>query len=273
MGIRLAVALDLAEADDPDHLLRRATHYARAAGGVLDIVHVTDDPARDRPTVEALLTGIPEPLRGEARLLPGDIVDVLVAVSTELDLMIVGPREPQGLDGWLRGPTAVRVLRRAQCAVVIPKTDRFGDRPPRLLMGVDLSGETVRETVAMAGDLAARLGGTLDLLYTLPGTLPPVRRPDLRDAVFAAWETGHAEDKARVAALLATLPEAVQGEALIDPAEPEDAIVHRAGRYDLVVVGNRNRKGLGGLVLGPVAASVAQRAACDVLVLPTATLA
>lgn len=270
MGLRIAAALDLAQ-DDPDDLLRRAVPYARVAGSTLDVVYVGAG-ADNRARLESLRDLIPEPQRGEARLLPGDVVDTLVALTGDVDLMVVGPREPQGMERWLHGPIAVRVLRRAQCPIVIPKTDRFGDRPPKLLMGVDIRGDRRDEALALAGRLAGQLGGTLDLVYTMPGSLPPVRRAALRDAVIAAWEKGHHEELDAVRALLETLPEGARGEASIDPGEPEDVLVQRSEDYDLVVVGNRNRPGLGGIVLGPVAASVVPRAQSDILVLPTATL-
>ncbi len=270
MGPRLAVALDLSQ-DDPDHLLRRAIPYARAANATLDLVYVgTGRAARDQ--LEALRALVPEALRGDARLLPGDVVDTLVAITGEVDAMVVGPREPLGLERWLHGPVAVRVLRKTQCPIVIPKTDRFGDRPPRMLMGIDVHGDRRDATLKLAGAFAEQWGATLDLLYTLPGSLPPVRRAALRDAVISAWLKGHEEEQAKVDALLATLPPHARGAASIDPGEPEDVLVQRSHDYDLVVVGNRNRAGLGGLVLGPVAASVVPRADSDILVLPTASL-
>lgn len=273
MTLRLAVALDLSQ-DDPEHLLRRAVAYAQAARAPLDLVYVGQGDAPQRQLDALLRDQVPPALQGQARLLDGEVVDTLVALSGHLDVLIVGPRNPRGLERWLHGPIAMRVLKRAQCPILIPKTDRFGTRPPRVLMGIDVRSDRRDRTLALAGSLAAELGATIDLVHTLPGSLPPIRRPDMREAVMAAWAKAHRDRLEAVTALLTQLPEPCRGEARLSPGEPEDVLVQSSPSYDLVIVGNRNRTGfVGGFVLGPVSSSVIPRADSDILVLPTASLA
>ncbi|MCB9665791.1 MAG: universal stress protein [Alphaproteobacteria bacterium] len=138
----------------------------------------------------------------------------------------------------------------------------------KLLAAIDL--HTAPEAVVReAGTWAARLGGTVDLLYVddTPDAAVFVGDPNVRAIVVEERDALLAKHAAAVQALLAQLPDAVRGAALCLPGLPADVTVERADAYDAVLVATHGRTGLSHLWLGSVAEQVVRRAHVPVVVL------
>lgn len=268
--MRIAVGLDLS-LDGYDWLLGRAVALANLAGAALDLVYVGDRKGAQR-TLDDMLRTVPSDVRGEARVLAGDPADVLIQLTETYDALVVGPREPAGIARLYQNAMAVRVLTRARCPVYIPRTDRLGARRPKLLAGVDTSSDRVDYVVGQANLWSRLLGGTVDLVHAIPRSLPPVRRAELLEAIEREWMETHAEELTRCQAMLDQIAAPRRGTARIAPGEAEDVLVDASEDYDLVLVGNRDRRGLERFLLGGVARTVVLWSKSDVLVLPTATL-
>lgn len=266
--MRVLAGLDLA-LEGHDWLLARAATFASLCGARLDLVYVGEG-AEHLEALRGHLAGVPEDCRGEAHVVPGDPAEELLRLAASYDALVVGPREPTGLDRYLQGAMAIRILGRAPCPVYVPRTNRLGDRRVRLLMGVDTQGDRTSWTVQEAGRWTQRLGGVLDAVYAIPRSLPPVRRPELAARIHEEWQEARTEDRAAVARILEAIDEGHRGEPFVAPGEPEDALLRMSEDYDLVVMGNRPRRGLERLLLGGVARHVVTRADCDVLILPSA---
>lgn len=264
--MHIAVGLDL-DLDGYDWLLGRAVCFAECTRARLDLVYVGK--SEKLPRLEALLSSVPEDLRGTTRLLQGDPEDQLVAISRHYDLLVVGPREPQGLERLLRSAMAIRVLRRSACPVYVPRTDKKPLGPVRLGVGVDLDSDKLGFVLREVNRLALRLGGTVDLLHAVPGALTSSRRPELNATLEREWAATQKAVVARLMGLLEDLHPDVRGQVQVSDGEAADSLVEASERYDLIVVGNRDHTGFERFLLGGVARTVVVQSACDVLVLPT----
>jgi nucleotide-binding universal stress UspA family protein len=258
---RFLVGVDLA-APGHDWLVDRAAAYATQAGGTVDLLFA----GPQDPRLEALMQRVPVANRGVARCVAGSPEDVLVAATAGADALVVGPREPGALERMLKGTMATRVIKGAQCAVIVARGPRR-DRPPRLLVGLDLRGQA-GGMLATAAAWAVRLGGTVDGLYVDPTELPDAGAPEARTKLRKQLDAAREPIRRALAEVLATVPDAVRGEVRIEEGSPEAAIVDLSHEYDLVVVGTLGRPGVLGALRGSIADHVVRNAACDVLTVP-----
>jgi nucleotide-binding universal stress UspA family protein len=265
--MKVAVGLDL-DLQDFTWLLGRAVDFARRVRGTLDLVYVGEGEAR-REQLESLVATLPSGIRGRARVLPGDPAEQLVELTREVDVLVVGPREPTGLQRLFENAMAVRVLRRTACPVFVPRTEAVWPVPVRMLVGIDIASEKVDYVLRATSSLARALRGTVDLVHAVPGAITSSRRPELNAVLEREWRATQAERQERVDALLDLVDAPNRGTGAVVGGEAVDILVESSARYDLVLVGNRDHTGIERLLLGGVARTVAVRAQCDVLVLPT----
>ena len=136
-----------------------------------------------------------------------------------------------------------------------------------IVVGADDS-PTALQAVTQAIEFAKMSGGTLHIVTAYKPK--PVNEQDVPDEFrYAMASTGDAD------VLLRRLADMAQSEgvatelhaATADPAEALISVADREGA-DLIVVGNKGMKGAR-RVLGSVPNSVAHRANCSVLILPT----
>ncbi len=146
--LRLIVGVDV-NGHDPDRVLRMGAAWAGRVGGKLDglyvesghLPHIQDRALRDaaerqwaarrQPSLdrlEALMHAtIPDGQRGRALLRRGEPEDVLVNLSANYDIVLVGNRDREGWDRLVLGAVAPQVARRSGCDVIsLPTAD--GDR-------------------------------------------------------------------------------------------------------------------------------------------------
>jgi len=172
----------------------------------------------------------------------------------------------------LKGTMAVRIMLRAHCGVLVPRKHDWAE-PGRLLVGVDLKGPVQQMLVERAAHWADSLGAKLDLVYAVAERIPTIRDPVVAARAEKEWLARHHEEQLALLRLLERhVHSKVRGDVQLRRGAPEEVLVSLSEQYDLVVVGNRERQGLAGLLLGAVAQPVVRRARCDVLTLNTADL-
>lgn len=275
--MRVLTAIDLS-VEGHEWLMARAGGFANRLGAVVDAVYVcrpdTSDAEKERllENLEAVLSLVAEPVRGEARCEPGEVVETLVTVARDYDGLVVGPREPGTLEAMLKGSMAARVLRRTPVPVLVPRGRVWPARPLKMLAGVDIGGVASAAVVRFSAQWAERLGGTVDAVYALGDRPPPIKDRAVREKALREWLAAREPDRQELERLLQAIPEAHRGQAMLRPGEADDALVELSKGYDLVVVGNRERQGIARYLLGTVATMVVRNAHCDVLTLPTASL-
>jgi len=269
---RILIGVDL---NVPGHgwLAARAAPFALRTQAQVDVIYVGEATDSGRKRLEEhLRQDFVDEIRGEALMRAGKAEEVLVELSADYDVLVVGPREPGALERMLKGTMAQRVLRGARCPVLVPRSAGPTDRPWRVLAGLDLNGPHRQRVLTDAGRWAARLGGgKVDGVYAMAESLPPIKRKDVRALAEKEWAASREPVRQSIATMMADcVPEEVRGEALVRRGEAEDVLATMSADYDLIVVGNRSRAGLGRLLLGTVAQNVVRSAHCDVLTLPTA---
>jgi len=136
-----------------------------------------------------------------------------------------------------------------------------------IVVGADDS-PTALQAVTQAIEFAKMSGGTLHIVTAYKPK--PTSESDVPDEFrYTMASTGDADVLLRKLADMATAA-GVTSEVHAATADPADALISVADREgaDLIVVGNKGMKGAR-RVLGSVPNSVAHRANCSVLILPT----
>lgn len=226
-----------------------------------------DDAATRAAVVDALSAAVAQArelhpdARFTERIEVGSPSLLLADVARRSSLLVVGSRGAGAAESWLLGSVAHAVARTSHCPVVIVPRSEPAPATNTVLVGVD-------------GSAAAEAA----LLWA-------VDEADRRDAellVVHAWEYPYGSELASATVLDLTRVDAalvldaavercrergrgpVRGE-LVE-GQPAQAIVDRAGRADLVVVGSRGRGGFRSLLFGSVAHRVAEHSPCPVVV-------
>lgn len=269
--MRILAGIDLG-LEGHDWLLERATRFAVSSKGTLDLVYITDNESH-AATLDTMLERVPEENRGKGFTSAGAPEDELIQLSRTYDAMVIGPREPSGLERYTQGAMAVRVLRRTRCPVYVPRTEKLDEPTPKILVGIDLESDRHLYMLRQAAKWAGAMGGTFDAVFAIPRSLPPLRRPELIARAEREWAAAHEPERERLEELLATIgTDETRGVARIAHGEAEDVLIAESQAYSLILVGNRERRGLSRLLLGGVARHVVRQAGCDVIILPTAFL-
>jgi nucleotide-binding universal stress UspA family protein len=286
--------------EESDQVVRAGLAIARAAGARVVLAHATQPnlyplaveigvgPDLEREQVALAVeelrrqvewTGIGEAELAFTRVVAGAPHRVLVSIARETaaDLIVVGATGTGPLAAELLGSTAERVLRKAPCPVLVVRGE-LRVPPRRVLVPVDLStlsGDAFHCGLYLVAQLAA--GGNVEaqVVYALGFVEAAVAR--------ARREGGTLEDAERVATeglrrfVLENRPEASLGvRTAILGGEPRAEILRELREHpaDLVLMGTHGRGGPDRLLLGSVAATVARKAPCSVLLIsPEAALA
>lgn len=210
-------------------------------------------------TVPTCTIGASSPARGLHEL----------AERESAGLIVVGSTHRTAVGRVLAGSTAHRLLHGAPCPVLVaPRSDTSMPRSlRRIAVGYDGSPES-REALAVAADLARRLGASVSLVAVTPLLTAPVPvagpPPPFEAAIERAMRA--ALDDAR-AQLVADLQVET---ALIEGPVARALEVWCAERADLVVVGSRGYGPVRSVLAGSVAAHLVDHAPCPVLVAPRA---
>lgn len=143
-------------------------------------------------------------------------------------------------------------------------------KPTRILVPTDFS-ETACHAMHYAGDLAARIGASLTVLYS-DSFLPPLDY----SATISGWDQTsfdelkwQAEEQLRREAK-ANIPPSVQYHAVVRVASAIEGIVTQAREdgTDLIVMGTHGRTGFRRLLLGSVTEAVMRRVEVPVIAVP-----
>ncbi|RKG80135.1 universal stress protein [Corallococcus terminator] len=145
--------------------------------------------------------------------------------------------------------------------------------PSRILVPVDLKDGS-RSVVEYALQLARPFGATVDIIhaweppqYVAPDLLVASPGWDAQSLETMARDTAGKELSALLRSLEGSAPVALSHRVVI--GEAANVVLEEAerGKYDLVVMGTHQRKGITRMLLGSVAQKVVGRAACPVLTL------
>lgn len=196
-------------------------------------------------------------------------VPLLIELSRDARMVVVGHTGRGGFPGMLAGSTAVALASHADCPVAVIR-GRFGPvvRPEvgPVVVGVDDSPNS-DQAIAMAFDEASRrdvplvaLHAWTDVSYLEPHGVAPLA------VTSELLEEGEQRLLAqRLAGWQEKYPD-VEVQREIVRARPRHALLDWSAKAQLVVVGSRGRGGFRGMLLGSTSQALVSHAQCPVLV-------
>jgi nucleotide-binding universal stress UspA family protein len=287
---KILVATDFSAASD--EALREADATARASGGKLAVVHVIPDVQALNPLFpqrnlgsELDVAGLVAKVRGllDERIttvLGRDLDDVERFVEVGLDysevirradewkpsILFVGSIGKTGLRRVLMGSVAEKIMRYADCPVVVVRPD--GGKRGVVVAATDLSAPSIAAVKVAADQARVRkaklvvthaidLSGTMffgELGMFFGGAPQSIDVPAVLGAAKAALDAALADAK-------------IEAEVVVANGSPA-AVVHdltTARNVELVVVGTHGRTGLARIALGSTAESIIRHVECSVL--------
>ena len=262
--------------------LDSADQIARAFGATLTAVQVLSREASAEEVLgasDALSAQVAQdtgrsPAAFDATVRCGDAVDTILsqAARAEVDLIVVGTQERQGLDRWRSVSTVVQ--RHAGCSVLVARSSSASRGP--VLVAADL-GAATQPLLVTAGAFAQQLNEPLVVLHAVE---PNRHEVALNASAIFSGVVSPSPDGSTVEAYRAVADGALHAElaaAGVD-GRPEVAIgdaattvVARARELhaSLVVVGTHDRGDIARFVLGSVAEKIVRDAPCSVLIVRT----
>jgi nucleotide-binding universal stress UspA family protein len=246
------------------------------AAASLDGGYATLDDTAIREGAQAVLDEAMERVSGRgvdvtSALETGDAAGVLVDLTKQVCLAVVGTRGTSGFAERILGTVSSALPAHAHCpTVVVPL--REGEQTPipvkRIVVGVDGSNSAkvaltraIEEAEVWGAELTAvvavPIGAGAGLLGWLPASVD-------REGVLADVKEGLnvAVDHALEGRDLTVRRHALDGNGAALLSEFSTAV-------DLVVVGSRGRGGFAGMLLGSTSQQVLHHSACPVMVVPT----
>lgn len=221
------------------------------------------------------------------RVESGDAAGVLLELSEEADLMVVGSRGRGGFVGRLLGSVSSALPAHSKCPTVVvplycaPRLDEAGVSAPKpkgepcpraedvekvVVVGVDGS-EQARMASLIAAEQAEARGLPLRVVCSLPpftGSLAWMPTPVDRDALHAEIMVQLNAGKAWLQSHFPQLEISVE---LLD-GPPVEILIEASRTAELVVLGTRGRGGFAGMLLGSTSQGVLHHAKGPVLVVP-----
>jgi nucleotide-binding universal stress UspA family protein len=257
----------------------------------MDAGYATVDDDVIRESAQAVLNEALTHVEGMAvdvhpRIETGDAAGVLLDLSEEAELMVVGSRGRGGFVGRLLGSVSSALPAHAKCpTVVVPVCSgaRLGhpelDRKPRrdreqqaapvepiVVVGVDGSEQARTASLAAAEEARSR-GLPLSVICSVApfnGSLAWVPAPVDREAL-------HADLAVQLAAgrdwLKSHFPDVDIRVDLVD-GPPAEVLIEASATAELLVVGTRGRGGFAGMLMGSTSQGVLHHARGPVLVVP-----
>ncbi|WP_432479283.1 universal stress protein [Nocardioides sp. GXQ0305] len=194
--------------------------------------------------------------------------DLLLAVSGQASMLVIGSRGRGPVRSLLLGSVGVAVTRHAQCPVVVVRPHHRGLVRRGVLVGVD-DTERSRAPLEFAFRQAAQRDLPLTVVHAFQDMVAAVSDPHLvshRDPTVEEQRLLMAE---AVAGMREKYPDvAVRTE--LARGHAGDALVRLGDRMNLVVVGAHHGGAASAVMFGSVATSVVDHASCPVAVVPTA---
>jgi nucleotide-binding universal stress UspA family protein len=195
----------------------------------------------------------------------GPTVPVLVEMTKEAELVVVGSRGLGAVSRVLLGSVSAGLLRHAHCpvAVIHDEDPLMAGAPATAPVVVGIDGSPASElAIEIAFDAASRRGVELVAVHAISDS-------DLLELPRSDYSALEAEANELLAERLAGWGERYPDVAVrrvVEWARPAACLVRHSEDAQLLVVGSHGRGGFAGMVLGSVGFSVAQAVRMPVIV-------
>lgn len=220
---------------------------------------------------EAVARVVREGLEVTSSLETGDAAGVLVELSRNAGLAVIGTRGRGGFANRLLGTVSSALPAHAHCpTVVVPVREEHDvlGTIRKIVVGMDGS-ESARVALDRAIDEAELWGAELTAVVAVPlaggsGMTTWIPAPVDREAVLEDVQNG----------LSATVEAAVAGRDVVVKAHALDGsgpalLTEFSTAVEMIVVGTRGRGGFAGLLLGSTSQTLLHHSVCPVMVVPS----
>lgn len=201
-------------------------------------------------------------------VIPGRPASVMVHLSEDAEMVVVGSHGSGGLTGFLLGSVSRQIATHASCPAVV--TRPMADDAKDMVVGVDGSPHSFK-ALRWAFEQASFTGSALHVLHSweIPPTWSMVEVPSYEPEMLI-HDFGNSELRETSEALAGfrdDFPD-VKVRQEVMKGSPVKALVKASEKAEMLVVGSRGLGGFRGLLLGSVSHAVVHKAACSVAVVP-----
>lgn len=200
----------------------------------------------------------------------GSPIDMLLEMSHDVTMIVMGSRGMGGLSGMVMGSVSSSVVSHAACPVVVVREDNVLDESTKygpVVVGVDGSEVSQKATEVAFAEAAAR-GAELTAVHTWMDM-----QVQASLAGLSAAQTEWAEVEKEQAELLSSRIAEFQGQypdvvvkKVIARDRPVRALADAAEKAQLLVVGSHGRGGFKGMLLGSTSRALLQASPCPMMV-------
>ena len=214
--------------------------------------------------IEARAAELAPTVTSTATLRTGTAAHVLIELSEDASLIVVGVDRKRGFDGDFFGSVSLRIAALSSCPVAVipqlPVDDRFG-----VVVGVDGS-EDALSAVEFAAAEADRAGQELTAVYAARVPTQRVLRHIPESSIVERLEEERVVLAESVAGLTDRYPDLVVHQVLVTDDTPAGALLGAAAHAQLLVVGSHGRGALSRLWMGSVCREVLSQAPCPTVI-------
>ncbi|MBA1835063.1 universal stress protein [Corynebacterium wankanglinii] len=203
----------------------------------------------------------------------GSPIDMLLEMSRDCTMVVMGSRGLSGLSGMVLGSVSGAVVSHAYCPVVVVREDNAVTEATKygpVVVGVDGS-EVSRRATEVAFEEAAARGAELVAVHTWVDT--QIQGPGAGYAVSEDhWNAVQAEKDELLGTYLGELSDKypdVVVKKTITRDRPVRALASAAEGAQLLVTGSHGRGGFKGMLLGSTSRALLQQAPCPMMVVRT----
>lgn len=200
----------------------------------------------------------------------GSPIDMLLAMSEDATMIVMGSRGLGGLSGMVMGSVSAAVVSHANCPVVVVREDNVVNEQTKygpVVVGLDGSEVSDQATEVAFAEADAR-GAELVAVHTWMDMQVQASLAGLV-AAQQQWEDVEKEQtellEQRLATYIECYPE-VEVKKIITRDRPVRALAETAEGAQLLVVGSHGRGGFKGMLLGSTSRALLQSAPCPMMV-------
>lgn len=200
----------------------------------------------------------------------GSPIDMLLGLSKDATMIVMGSRGLGGLSGMVLGSVSAAVVAHASCPVVVVREDNAVTEETKygpVVVGVDGSDVSVKATQVAFEEAQAR-GAELVAVHTyLENQVhEPMAGAILGDDQWKKFEDEREEKLDReLEPLVQQFPD-VKVRKVVTRDRPVRALVEQAKNAQLLITGSHGRGGFKGMLLGSTSRALLQAAPCPMMV-------